>query len=468
MFAVALVLASLASPASTVKPAALSWIDAHAEKAKAVNHAIWEYAEVGLQETKSSAELEAWLGAEGFRVKSGVAGMPTAFVAEWGSGKPIIGILAEYDALPGLSQKAQPTEEARVPGAAGHACGHSVFGTASTTAAIAVRHALTEGQGTIRLYGTPAEETSIGKIYMARDGFFDDCDVVLHWHASDRTRSQFLSTKAVVSAKFTFHGVAAHASAAPYDGKSALDAVELMDVGVNFYREHVKEDARIHYVITDGGGQPNVVPPRAQVWYYVRANSHEDVEKYFARVHDIAKGAALMTGTTVSVEFPSDTHELLPNRPLAEAIDANLRAIGMPAWTDEEKAFAREIQRSFGRVVDPPMCTEVEKLPEQVDLEPASTDVGDVSWHVPVGGLNVSCYANGIPYHSWPVVACTGMSIGEKGMFLAAKALAASAIDCFEKPDLVKAAKVDFAARRAKFTFHTLLPEGQKPPTSIR
>ncbi len=459
---------ALPSSPSPAKARALSWIDENDGRARQVNHRIWELAEVGLKEVQSSAELQTWLRENGFRVTIGVSALPTAFVAEWGSGRPVIGILAEYDALPDLSQMAVPRQEARVPGAAGHACGHSVFGAASTAAAIAVRQALREGAGTIRLYGTPAEETSIGKIYMARDGVFDECDVVLHWHASDRTRSQFLTTKAVVSVKFTFKGVAAHASAAPEDGKSALDAGELMNAGVNFLREHVREDARIHYVITDGGGQPNVVPPRAQVWYYIRADSHDDVERYFKRIGDVAKGAALMTATEVSIDIPSDTHEILPNRPLAEAIDRNLRAVGAPAWSDEDRTFAREIQKAFGRVADVALAEVVEPLPGAVDLEPASTDVGDVSWRVPVGGLNVACYARGIPYHSWPVVACTGMSIGERGMLVAAKALAATAIDLFETPALVMAARADFDARRANKTFHSLLPEGQKPPTAIR
>ncbi|HLQ45786.1 MAG TPA: amidohydrolase, partial [Planctomycetaceae bacterium] len=270
---------------------------------RAVNKAIWEFAEVGLQEQRSSALLIDKLTAAGFEVESGVANMPTAFVASYGTGKPIIGILAEYDALPNLSQQVAPDRVAVTDGAPGHGCGHSGLGTAALGAALAVKTAMEKHKlpGTIRLYGTPAEETLIGKVYMLLDGHFQDLDACLHWHPADVNNVWVMSSKAAVSAKFSFAGTSAHASGSPSSGRSALDAVELMDVGVNFMREHIKEDARIHYVITDGGGAPNVVPAKAESWYYVRANSHDDVEKYFAWVCDIAEGAAKMTRTKVKI-----------------------------------------------------------------------------------------------------------------------------------------------------------------------
>ncbi len=278
------------------KTAANEWIKQNEAKAKEINQRLWNLAELGLVEHQSSQTLMDWLATNDFTIERNVADMPTAFIASFGSGHPIIGILAEYDALPGLSQKATPVREEREGSVNGHACGHSIFGTASTAAAIAVRQALAKHgvKGTVRLYGTPAEETGIGKIYMAKAGLFNDCDAVLRWHAGDQTRSSYGTTKALVSVKYTFRGLAAHASRSPHEGKSALDAVELMNVGANFLREHLPEDSRMHYVITDGGGQPNVVPPAAQVWYYLRADAHSDVEYMFQRLTDIAKGAALM------------------------------------------------------------------------------------------------------------------------------------------------------------------------------
>jgi aminobenzoyl-glutamate utilization protein B len=453
------------------KQAALAWIDANADALKRVNRSIWTYAETGLEETKSAKELMDLLRANGFAIEAGVAGMPTAFVASSGSGRPIIGILAEYDALPGLSQEAAPEQKPRAGAAAGHGCGHSVFGTASTAAAIAVKKAMEAGggRGTIRLYGTPAEETGIGKTYMLREGLFKDADVILGWHAADRTKSSFNYTKANVSVKFRFSGLPAHASSSPHEGRSALDAVELMSVGVNYMREHIKEDARIHYVITNGGGQPNVVPPETEVWYYIRANKHADVETYFEWIKEIADGAARMSRTKLTaVRVDADMHEVLPNRTLSEIIQRNLELVGAPAFSAEEKAFARKTQAPLGRALDRALSETVEPLPDRPAQELASTDVGDISWFVPVGQLTAATYTFGAPGHSWQIVACTGTSIGEKGMMVAAKALAGAALDLYASPDLVARAKTDFKAVRDPLTFVTLIPEGQKAPKSIR
>jgi aminobenzoyl-glutamate utilization protein B len=436
----------------------------------ALHRKIWELAEVGLREERSSAALQEFLRREGFEVRAGVADMPTAFVATWGSGRPVIGVLAEFDALPGLSQQAVPERRPREGVEAGHACGHSVFGAASAGAAAAARRVLEARKlpGTIRLYGTPAEETAIGKTYMLLAGLFDDVDVALGWHVQDHTRADYHYTKACVSAKFRFTGLAAHASREPEAGRSALDAVELMNVGANFLREHVKEDARLHYVITDGGGQPNVVPPRAEVWYYVRANKHADVERYFERVRKIAEGAALMTETTLEVRIDSDTHEVLPNRALAMLLDRCLRKVGPPRFTEEEKAFARKVQEPLGRTLDRALSEVIEPLPEAPVQLANSTDIGDVSWKVPVGHLAAAATAYGTPAHSWQWVACTGTTIGEKGLAVAAQALAAASLELFTQPSEVEAAKRDFHAVRDPLQFVTLIPAGQKAPKTIR
>lgn len=453
---------------------ALTEIEKRDAELKSLNRAIWEFAEVGLEEHRSAALLVEKLKSAGFEVKTGVSDMPTAFVASFGSGKPIIGILAEYDALPGLSQKASPDREAVREGEPGHGCGHSGLGTGAVEAAIAVKEALEQHKiaGTIRLYGTPAEETLIGKVYMLLDKQFDDLDVCLHWHPSNKNGVWNQNSKAAVSVKFSFAGTAAHASGSPDSGRSALDAVELMNVGVNFMREHVKQDARLHYVITDGGGQPNVVPAKATVWYFIRANAHKDVESYFKWVNEIAQGAAMMTRTKVSVQVDTDCHEIIPNAPLAEVMDRNLRLVGAPQFNEEEKAFARRLQQpliaEFGREFPVAIKEDIEPLNAPPEAAGGSTDVGDISWHIPTIGLRTVCAAAESPGHSWQNVAAIGTSIGEKGIVCAAKTLALTALDLFEKPELVTAAKADFKKRMEGRAYVSLVPNGQKPPRKIR
>jgi aminobenzoyl-glutamate utilization protein B len=456
------------------KATALEWIEHNRSGIVDVNQAIWGYAELGLQETRSARTLMDWLESNDFTIEEGVAGMPTAFVANYGSGQPIIGLLAEYDALPDLSQVAEPHREPRIVDGAGHGCGHSLYGAGSTAAAIAIRQAMAAHDlpGTVRLYGTPAEETVIGKIYMVKAGFFDDVDAVLRWHPMDVTEAMYTTSLAMASVKFDFAGVSAHAAAAPERGRSALDAVELMNVGANYLREHVKDDARIHYVITEGGGQPNVVPARAQVWYYIRAYVHADVAAYYGRLLDIARGAAMMTRTDVSVHIDSDTHELIPNRPLAELVDANLRLIGGPDFSSTEETFARMLQEGFAREsnieFDRPVLEEIRPLPQEPARTSASTDVGDLSWKVPTGGLTVASYPAGIPIHSWPVVAASGAPMGHRAMLVAAKTLAASGIDLLTRPATLEAARADLRARTAGAEFRSLLPAEQTAPESIR
>jgi aminobenzoyl-glutamate utilization protein B len=474
LLTLAIVLLGAVQPSAQIDPkqSSLSWLDANAATLNRVNHNIWGWAEVGLEETKSSKELQDLLRANGFAVEAGVAGMPTAFVASYGTGSPVIGILAEFDALPGLSQDAGAERKARPEVMAGHGCGHSVFGTASTGAAIAIKQALSSGaiKGTVKLFGTPAEETGIGKTYMLREGTFKGVDTILSWHAGDRTAAGWDYSKAMVSVKFRFEGLPAHASVSPHMGKSALDAVELMSVGVNFMREHVKEDTRIHYVITNGGGQPNVVPPAAEVWYYLRANKHTDVEDYYVWLSEIARAAAAMSRTRlVESRVEADMHEVLPNRTLVELIQKNLELVGPPKFDDREKAFARATQKDLKPLPALALAERIEPLPAgEPEQGTHSTDVGDLTWFFPVGQLTAATHTYGAPGHSWQIAACTGMSIGEKGMLVAAKAIAATAIDLYRTPATLEKARADQKQMLTGLKYMTLIPEGQKAPAKIR
>lgn len=477
LLATCVITASHESSADELRPAQQSAVESVTQHEKLIldaNRKIWEFAEVGLQEHKSSKLLIDNLKAEGFEVETGVAEMPTAFVASFGSGRPIIGILAEYDALPGMSQKPTPNRDPLNEGEAGHACAHSGLGSGAMGAVIAVKDAMKKHglKGTIRLYGTPAEETVIGKIYMLLGGQFKDLDVCLHWHPSTRNEAWSGSSKAIVSVKFTFHGIAAHAAGSPESGRSALDAVELMNVGVNYMREHVKEDARFHYVVTDGGGAPNVVPAKATVWYFIRADKHDDVERYYTWIHDIARGAALMTQTKMTRHIDTDCHELIPNLPLSELMYKNLNAIGAPKFSAEEHAFARRLQdplvAQFGTNFPVAIDESIHTLAASTRPSKGSTDVGDISWYVPTGGIRTACLAAQSPGHSWQNVSCINTTIGQKGILFGAKVLAISALELFEKPDLVIAAKADWKQRMSHRKYTTLVPEGQKPPVKIR
>lgn len=460
------------SAQSDPKTAAIAWVDSNASTLNRVNRNIWGWAETGLEEVKSSQELQELLRGNGFAIEAGVAGMPTAFTATFGSGAPVIGILAEFDALPGLSQDASAERKARPEVMAGHGCGHSVFGTASTGAAIAIKQAIAAGsiKGTVKLFGTPAEETGLGKTYMLREGVFKGVDTILAWHAGDRTAAAWDYSKAMVSVKFKFEGLPSHASVSPERGRSALDAVELMSVGVNYMREHVKEDTRIHYVITNGGGQPNVVPPNAEVWYYLRANKHTDVEEYFVWLQEIARAAAAMSRTRlVETRIDADMHEVLPNRTLVEMIHKNLQLIGAPVFDEREKAFARATQKDLKPQPALALAERIEPLPAgEPEQGTHSTDVGDLTWFFPVGQFTAATYTYGAPGHSWQIAACTGMSIGEKGMIVAAKTIAATAIDLYRTPSALEKARADQKQMMAGLKYATLIPEGQKAPKTIR
>ncbi len=425
---------------------------------------IWEFAEMGYLEEKSSALLQTTLTDAGFSIQKGVAGIPTAFIAEYGNGAPIIAILGEYDALPGLSQEAVP-EKKSAGEEAGHACGHHLFGTASTAAAIAVKDWMVANntRGTIRFYGTPAEEGGSGKVYMVREGLFNDVDVALHWHPDSQNAANAGAALANKSAKFRFYGVSAHASGAPERGRSALDGVEAMDNMVNMMREHIPSDARIHYVITNGGKAPNVVPDFAEVYYYARHNKRDVVIDIFDRIVKAAEGAALGTGTQMDYEMIGGTHELLPNLTVQKIMYDNLKKIGGFTYTPEELAFADKISASLG-AQKTDLATVENIQPYQTEGKAyGSTDVGDVSFTVPTAGLSTATWVPGTAAHSWQAVAAGGASIGKKGMMVAAKTLTLTAMDLFKNKELVSKAKQELLERRgADFVYIPLL--GDRAP----
>ncbi|MEJ2541602.1 MAG: amidohydrolase [Gemmatimonadota bacterium] len=446
-------------------------IDANVTAYAAVAQEIWELAEVGYMETESSAALQGMLRDAGFDVLEGVAGMPTAFVASWGEGGPVIGILGEFDALPGINQSRSP-ERDPIPGkVAGHACGHHLFGTGSVAAAIAVKEWLQESgePGTIRVYGTPAEEGGAGKVYMVREGLFDDVDAVLHWHASAENSANATSSLANKSAKFRFYGESAHAAGAPWRGRSALDGVEAMNDMVNLMREHVTPASRIHYVITAGGSAPNVIPDYAEVYYYVRHPDPDEVRRLFDRVVRTAEGAAMGTETRMEYEVIHGIYNLLPNEPLARAMHDNLTRVGGVSYTQEERRFAELIRTSLPEDVPPLEASErVEPFEVREVGSGGSTDVGDVSWAVPTAGLRTATWVPGTSSHSWQAVAAGGTEIGTKGMINAAKTLAFTAYDLFTRPDLLEAAREEFLRRRgADYTYAPLLGD-RDPPLDYR
>ena len=425
---------------------------------------IWEFAEMGYLEEKSSSLLQKTLRDEGFTIKKGVAGIPTAFVAEYGSGAPVIAILGEYDALPGLSQKAVP-EKSSADKEAGHGCGHHLFGTASAAAAIAVKDWMkaVNSKGTIRFYGCPAEEGGSGKVYMVRDGLFNDVDVALHWHPGAENEANAGAALANKSAKFRFYGISAHAAGAPEKGRSALDGVEAMNMMVNMMREHIPEEARIHYVITQGGKAPNVVPDFAEVYYYARHDKRDVVLDIFDRIAKAAEGAALGTGTTMDYELIGGTHELLPNLTLQKLMYDNLSKVGGISYTPDEIVFADKIAKTMGYDKADIKTAETIQPYNTVGESSGSTDVGDVSFTVPTAGMGSATWVPGTPAHSWQAVAAGGTSIGQKGMMVAAKTLTLTAVDLLANEELVAKAKAEFLERRgSEFVYIPLL--GDRPP----
>ncbi|MEP6750036.1 MAG: amidohydrolase [Bacteroidota bacterium] len=453
-----------------VKTLAIADIQVKYDDYKKIAMQIWDYAEVGYKEVKSSALLQKTLQDNGFIVQAGVAGIPTAFVATYGNGKPVIGILAEYDALPGLAQEAVPEKKPIEGKNSGHGCGHHLFGTASVAAGIEIKKLIEQKKfsGTIKVYGCPAEEGGSGKVYMVRAGLFNDVDVVIHWHPGAENSVTMTSALANKSAKFRFHGLSAHAAAAPDKGRSALDGVESFDYMVNMMREHVPQETRIHYVITNGGKAPNVVPDFAEVYYYVRHPKKDEVVSIFDRVVKAAEGAAMGTGTTVDYEIIGGTHDLLLNNVLGDVMQKDLEKVGGVIYTPEEVEFAKKMQTSFTFKV-PAIETAAVVKPRKLgqDAGGGSTDVGDVSYAVPTVGMSAATWVPGTPAHSWQATSCGGTDIGAKGMMVAAKTMTLTAIDLFTTPVLIEKAKEEFIKDKGDYQYKALLGD-RKPALNYR
>ena len=459
-----LLLATAPAVAADAKDKAVASVDRQEQELIELADRIWEYAELALQETRSAEALAAHAEAKGFRVRRGVAGMPTAFVAEYGAGSPVVAILGEFDALPGISQRAQPTREPLVEGGNGHGCGHNLFGPASG-AAIAVKERIEAGElsGTIRFYGTPAEESVGGKIYLLRDGLFDDVDAALAWHPDFVVRADTRSSQAMVDFEVLFRGRAAHAAFDPWNGRSALDALEIFQHSLNLMREHVRPSVRIHYTILEGGDVPNVVPERAKLWCWVRDSTRTGVEHVMERVEKAVQGAALAADVEGSLSIRSGSYEMLPSFAGARAMHANLEWLGPIRYTEDQLELARALQIAAG--IEPTgMKGELEAFEEDPPPpEGGSTDVADVSWVVPTIHLTVTTAPADVPWHSWPVVAASGTSLGHAGMTHAAKAMAATVVDLFEDARLLEAMRLEFAAKTGGHTYRPYVPDGPPP-----
>ncbi|MGY5856438.1 MAG: amidohydrolase [Candidatus Thorarchaeota archaeon] len=471
-----------------MKKDAWDWISDNEKKIIEASVKVWELAELGLVEEKSAKYLTNILEEHGFTIEMGVAGMPTAFVATYGKGDPTIGFMGEYDALPGLSQKPVPYQDPIEEGAPGHGCGHNIHGVTGVMSAIATKTMMEKHglKGTLKFFGTPAEETYSGKVFMVRAGCFDGVDVVFSHHPGRFNVAGLGSSLAMNSAKFHFYGTTAHSAATPYVGRSALDAIELMNVGVNFMREHVVQEARLHYVIESGGMQPNVVPDYARSWYYVRAPEREQVDQIYEWVLKIAEGAALMTQTELKVEFIEGLSNELPSKGMSELVIANMREIGAPEYTDEEMKFAKEMAKSVTKEMKSEQLRASkrpgwEKLVEddvQIDREihdpwdeeivwPGSTDTGDVSWIAPTMEFQTATVTLAAAGHDWQFTACCGMGIGHKSLIFATKVMTGSVVELLTNPDLLKKIKDEHAERMTSKRYICPIPKDVKPPLDI-
>ena len=459
----------------------LQHIEKRARKLIELSDAVWDLAEVGLHENKSAELLASYLETEGFQVTRGVSGMPSAFVAEYGRGKPVIALLGEYDALPGLSQKVGVVKDPARRGEAGHGCGHNLLGVAAAGAAVAVKDAMAEGNlaGTVRFYGCPAEETLVGKVFMVRDGLFSDVDIALTWHPGSLNSLWAGSSLSLNSVKFKFHGRTAHAAGDPHSGRSALDAVELMNVASNYLREHVVPDARIHYVITNGGGEPNIVPGEAEVWYYVRAPLRKQVDEIYSRLLKCAEGACLMTETSFETEFLAACYNTLHNNVLGDLLMDKLNEVGAPRFTPEDYEFAAQMTESFPAGIeasrkflkdqglpfaDKVLCDFIVPPHDLGKVSSGSTDVGDVSHVVPTAQFTAASNVLGTPGHSWQYTAACGMNIGHQGMLTAAKVLALSTVELLQNEAMIKGAWELFRKQKEGDPYVSPLPEGAEPP----
>ncbi len=473
----------MVSSMSVDKECASDWIESNRARIVEISDRVWEFAELGLIEFKSSALLAGELEKHGFEVERGTAGMPTAFLATWGEGRPVIGVMGEFDALPGLSQKRVPWEEPLERGSPGHGCGHNIHGASGMAAAIAVRETMEKQkmEGTIKFFGCPAEENFSGKVYMVRDGYFRGVDAVISHHPNAMNDVSLISRLAVNSVKFHFYGRASHAGGSPEQGRSALDAAELMNIGVNYLREHVIQDARIHYVIEKGGEQPNIVPSYARTWYYVRAPERDQMNFIYNWILEIAKGAAVMTRTKVEPEFLEGSYNLIPNRTIAELVVNNMHEIGLPKHSDDDLKFAEEIARSitpemkvtqlrkskrpgWERLADKLIDDEVPDPWGEGEVSHGSTDVADVSWQIPTVEFSTATWILGTPAHSWQAVAQSGVGIGHVSLIFAAKVMAAAAIDLMAQEAVLNKAREEHRRRIGSKKYISPLPSDQKPP----
>ena len=465
----------------------LQWIENNKDKFTGMSDQIWDFAEIGFTEERSSALQAKAFEEAGFRVQKNIADIPTAFIASYGQGKPVIAILGEFDALPGLSQESVPHPQPRVSGGNGHGCGHNLLGTAGVAATLAMKQAIEAGDitGTIRYYGCPAEENGAAKTFMVKAGAFNDVDLSLCWHPDSYNAVLTINALAVIMVGFRFHGKAAHAAFDPYNGRSALDAVELMNVGANYLREHIIPDGRLHYVITNGGGTaPNVVPPFAESKYYVRAPLLGQADEIYQRLVDIAKGAALMTGTEMEIVNKKGMSNLLLNKTINNVFYEKMMEIGAPRFSADEIQFAHEIAGTYSRdeaekilvkiygkeaqavlaeMKADPLFTSVMPNVESDYVLPGSTDVGDVSWVVPTGQISTTCQAFGTPGHSWQIVAQSGMGIGHKGMLYAGKVMGLAAMEFMKKPERLRAAKEEFEQSIKKTPYVLPIADGVTP-----
>jgi aminobenzoyl-glutamate utilization protein B len=450
---------------SANKNAVLASVEKHQQELIKLSDLVWGFAETAMKETQSSKVLADYAEAQGFKVTRGVAEIPTAFIAEFGSGKPIIGVLGEFDALPGLSQKAQPVKDALKPNAPGHGCGHNMFGAGSLGAAVTIKELIAAGKlkGTIRFYGTPAEEDLAGKVWMARAGLFNDLDVCLDWHPDYENKANMQSSQAVTDYAISFKGKSAHAAADPWNGRSALDAAELFTTGINFMREHVKPSVRMHYVYTKAGNVPNVIPSEAAVWLWIRDSKRSGVAEVSERMKDIAKGAALMAGVEYEIKLNSGLYEILINETGAKTLQNNMSLVGPITYTKDELSFADKIMKEYG--IEAKGINGNIKPLEATKPDPpgGSTDVGDVSYIVPEISLLATTAPYESPWHSWVVVACGGMSIGHKGMLFASKALGTTMVDLFENEKLRQDIKAEFLKRKGNEVWKAMLPDGPPP-----
>ena len=448
-----------------LKKAAIENIETNAKSLIKISDAIWECAEIALLEYRSAEILADAAEKAGFSVERGVADLPTAFVASFGSGKPVIGVLAEYDALPGLSQDSTPYPKVLTEGGAGHGCGHNLFGAGSFGAALALKEILKNHKipGTVRLYGCPAEEDVGGKVYMAREGLFDDLDVCLAWHPSQETQVDTRSSQAIDDIRIEYFGKTSHAAFDPWRGLSALDALEMTTFGVNLLREHIKPTVRIHYVITNGGDVPNIVPDHTELWIWVRDSKRQGVKDVVSRVEKIAEGAALATGTQVKVHKMGSYHEMLVNMTGAKAMQKNLEKLGPILYSENELAFAKRMQREAG-VEELGMDSSISALEAEGEPEGGSTDVAEVSWIVPTLHISTATAPSQVPWHSWAVVSASKHSIGYKGMLLAAKVMAMTGLDFLTNEELRKAAFKEFKEKLGGYTYTSGIPKDRKPP----